>query len=241
MPLELFIPHFEILPTPQREIWEDLSPMKHLGFCLYGGTAIALQLGHRTSVDFDFFSEAALDSEMESKMIEAFPVLKDSDILQKETNTRTFRSPSGVKLSFFGGINFGRVGNPLLTEDGVMIVASIDDLLATKLAVILQRVEYKDYKDIAAMLESGMSLIDGLAAARAIYGRQFPPSESARALAYFHGGDLSLLSEKDKKVLRLSVETLDIRKLPERLIVSEKLAGNVECDSSSDKSFAPKM
>jgi hypothetical protein len=241
MSLDIFIPHFEILPAPQREIWDALSPMKHLGFCLYGGTAIALQLGHRASVDFDFFSEIALDSAMESQMIEALPVLSDSDILQKEVNTRTFRTPCGVKLSFFGGINFGRVGNPLLTEDGVMIVASVEDLLATKLAVILQRVEYKDYKDIAAILESGISLIEGLGAARALYGRQFPPSESVRALTYFHGGDLSLLSEKDKKVLRQAVEKLDIRRLPERLIVSEKLAGNIDCGFSSDKTFAPKM
>lgn len=48
-------PHKEILPTSQQEVWPELSDIKKLGFVLYGGTAIALQLGHRISVDFDFF------------------------------------------------------------------------------------------------------------------------------------------------------------------------------------------
>ena len=52
-----FSPHFSILPVAQKQLWEKLSPAGELGFVLYGGTAIALRLGHRVSVDFDFFSE----------------------------------------------------------------------------------------------------------------------------------------------------------------------------------------
>jgi hypothetical protein len=38
-----------------------------------------------------------------------------------------------VKISFFGGIGFGRVNDPLQTGDGTLLVASLDDLMATKL------------------------------------------------------------------------------------------------------------
>ncbi|WP_373321508.1 nucleotidyl transferase AbiEii/AbiGii toxin family protein [Rivihabitans pingtungensis] len=38
-----------------------LAQASKLGFVLYGGTAIALRLGHRESVDFDFFSDRPLD------------------------------------------------------------------------------------------------------------------------------------------------------------------------------------
>ena len=46
----------EILPKEQQEIYNHLKQVTDLGFTLFGGTAIALQLGHRTSVDFDFFT-----------------------------------------------------------------------------------------------------------------------------------------------------------------------------------------
>ena len=56
-------PHFTILPSAQRRLWPDLRSAPRLGFTLYGGTAIALRLGHRHSVDFDFFSDKALGRE----------------------------------------------------------------------------------------------------------------------------------------------------------------------------------
>ncbi|MGE5056408.1 MAG: nucleotidyl transferase AbiEii/AbiGii toxin family protein [Acidobacteriota bacterium] len=50
-----FAPKVEILPTAQRRLWDEL---KHTpkDFVLYGGTALALTLAHRTSEDLDFFS-----------------------------------------------------------------------------------------------------------------------------------------------------------------------------------------
>jgi len=53
----------EIMPVAQRQLWLELRPAAQFGFVLYGGTAIALRLGHRTSVDFDFFSENPLNRE----------------------------------------------------------------------------------------------------------------------------------------------------------------------------------
>lgn len=55
--MSTFHPHFEILPSAQIQLWKELQPLKKLGFVLYGGTALALRLGHRVSVDFDFFIE----------------------------------------------------------------------------------------------------------------------------------------------------------------------------------------
>ena len=94
-----------------------------------------------------------------------------------------------------------RVGTPQASEDGIMQVASLDDLMATKLKVILQRAEAKDYGDIAAMINEGVSLSKGLAAARAIFGPNFQLSESLKALTYFEDGDLSSLTESQKEVL----------------------------------------
>ena len=85
-------------------------------------------------------------------------------VLQEQPHTLTVLVPAleaeghrapeqAVKLSFFGKLDFGRIDRPELTEDGVLNVASLDDLMATKLKVLLQRIEAKDYKDIAAWLK----------------------------------------------------------------------------------------
>jgi len=51
-----FVPHMEIFLPSQQAVWSSLAPVRKAGFVLYGGTAIALRLGHRQSIDFDFFS-----------------------------------------------------------------------------------------------------------------------------------------------------------------------------------------
>jgi hypothetical protein len=49
------------LPPAQREMWSQLAPAPNLSFVLYGGTAVALHLGHRVSIDFDFFKAQPLE------------------------------------------------------------------------------------------------------------------------------------------------------------------------------------
>ena len=221
--MKTFVPHFEILPEAQRAIWDKLSPCKDSGFVLYGGTAIALQLGHRSSIDFDFFSHIPLDENRERELLAALPFLNDSERIQFAPDTRSYLTATNMKFSFFGGIRVGRIGEPQATSDGVLHVASLDDLMAMKLATILQRVEAKDYRDIAAMLRSGASLEKGMAGAVALYGKQFPPSESLKTLAYFQGGDLQQLSTLDRETLLQAVRTFPMRELLQVKRLSEKL------------------
>lgn len=196
-----FEPHFEVLPQEQREIWPQLGASVEMGLVLYGGTAVALRLGHRTSVDFDFFTERTLDRK---GLQSGFPFLDRSRILQDKRDTLTILAPVGqgvVKISFFGEIDIGRAGVPDSTADGLLEVASLLDLLATKLKVILQRIEAKDYRDLAAILRAGVGLDEGLAAAAALYGLSFQPSEAVKAMTYFEGGDLAALPHADKALL----------------------------------------
>ena len=210
-----FEPRMDILPPAQRQLWHELGPSAVLGFVLYGGTAIALRLGHRASVDFDFFSEKPLDRE---SIREAFPFMAQSIVLQDERNALSVLVPcvdaerTHIKVSFFGTIGFGRVGEPQMTEDGVLRVASLDDLMATKVKVVLQRAEAKDYRDIAEMIRAGVSLPRGLATARELFGPSFQPSESLKALVYFADGDLGTLTKDEKSALVQTVSA--VRELP---------------------------
>ena len=91
---------------------------------------------------------------------------------------------------------------PTLTEDRVVLVASELDLLGTELKVIMQRAESKDYLDIAELLRGGASLIQGLGAARSLYGSAFAPAECLRALTFFDDGDLAKVKAATRAVLR---------------------------------------
>lgn len=191
--VKTFVPELHILPANQRDLWESLRPLQHRGFVLYGGTAISLRLGHRVSVDFDFFSDLPFDH---SSLLSGLPFAEHAQVIQEAPNTLTLLvSPptgtgEGVKVSFVGGLALGRVEVPESTTDGVLFAASFLDLMGTKLKVIQQRAEKKDYLDIHAMIQKGVRLDDGLGAAKALYGRTFQPSEALKALVYFQDGNL---------------------------------------------------
>jgi len=217
--------HSGALPPAQREIWPLLAGSVGLGFVLYGGTAVALRLGHRTSVDFDFFTENPIDRQALTK---SFSFLADSTVVQDREDTLSVLAPTvngTIKVSFFGGLDMGRAGTPDLTPDGVLEIASLLDLLGTKLKVIQQRIEAKDYLDVAAILRSGVRLEDGLAAASALYRSMFQPSEASKALAYFEGGDLKSLPASDRELLVNAVANM--RRLPVAGLASLSLSARI--------------
>src|SRR6266849_8582027 len=215
-------PKFSILEAAQREIWPKLAPARRLSFVLYGGTAVALHLGHRESLDFDFFRSEPLDKD---HIRAAFGFVRGATVLQDVPDTLVVRAemPSGlVKVSFFGGIGFGRINDPLPTRDGTLLVASLNDLMATKLKATLDRAEAKDYRDIARMISAGVSLSAGLAAFRQMFKGE--PSQVLHAIGYFKDGDLSTLDQADQDLLRNARDQVD--ELPAISITPGELAVN---------------
>ena len=199
----------DVLPAPQRAVWEEDLPGLPRGFVLYGGTAIALHLGHRRSVDFDFFSSAPLDR---AALRRACPSIAIARTLQDEPDTLTVvaeKNGEPVKLSFFGGIPFGRVGEPLRVPSHPPIASRID-LLGTKLATVTQRIEARDYVDIAALLGSDLTINEGVAALLALYGNQASGLQSVKTIAWFKDGNLdALLPEAVKSALVRAAASYD--------------------------------
>lgn len=216
---ETFDPQTGILPEAQRELWPLLAPAAGLSYVLYGGTAVALHLGHRISVDFDFFRSGPLDK---VELLAAFPFLAGAETIQETENTLVVRvtMPSGsVKVSFFGGLTIGRVGEPLQTSDATLLVASREDLMGTKLKAILDRAEAKDYRDISALLAAGASLQNGLGAFAALFGKD--PALPLRAIGFFKDGDLASLPQEDKN--RLRSERDKVKEIPKVARASSSL------------------
>lgn len=199
----------DTLPQAQRTLWPALAEFRD-AFVLYGGTALALQLGHRESVDFDFFASRAFEP---GALRTRFSVLRDVEILQSSPDTLTVLKPTpagAVRLSFFGGLDLKRVGTPVTSADHGLRVASLLDLAATKIKVLQDRAELKDYLDIAAVLKHGVRLSEAIRAAMTIYGAAFNPMVSLKALVYFEDGDVQQLDVNARNLLEQAVLAVNI-------------------------------
>jgi hypothetical protein len=212
MPLD-FLPRLDILPPPQRRLWDELAAVP-AEFVLYGGTAIALHLGHRESVDFDFFGNRPLDP---TRLLPAIPFLESATITQREPNTLscTIDRDGPVKLSFFGVPGMPRLSLPLIAADNGVRVASLLDLAGTKASLVQLRAEARDYIDIDAILTDGrIDLPTALAAAQAIYGLPFNPQITLKALSYFDDGSLWQLPRAIQDRLARAAREVDLDRLP---------------------------
>src|ERR1017187_3482005 len=205
-----FFPNLDTLPAPQRALWPELAATPD-SFTLYGGTALALRLGHRASVDFDFFSNGSFDPE---RLAERIPYLREAERIQLAPDTLTCRVDRGgpVLMSFFGGLGLGQVAAPEPASDTLLRVASLLDLAATKAACPKKRAEVKDYLDVHAILRHGIDLPTILAAGGVVYGRKFNPLITLKALCYFD--DVPALPVEVRTQLARAVESVDVTKLP---------------------------
>jgi hypothetical protein len=152
--------------------------------------------------------------------------MPDASAIQEAENTLVLMvpMPSGpVKLSFFGGLGIGRINKPLLTKDSMLLVASPEDLLATKLKAILDRAEAKDYRDISALLTAGVSLPRALGGFAKMYRKD--PGIALRAIGFFEDGDLPSLPATDRDVLRAARD--QVSEVPDVLLNFGSLAGGL--------------
>jgi hypothetical protein len=199
-----------MLPPPQLRLWPELGATPE-SFTLYGGTALTLRLGHRTSVDFDFFSNAPFDPE---RLASTLPYLKDAERVQMAPDTLTCRVDRGgaALVSFFGGLGLGQAAERDRAQGMALYVASLLDLAGAKMAVVQKRAEVKDYLDVDALLRHGIDLPTALAAGSVVYGRRFNPLITLKALSYFD--DVPTLTSEVRERLSAAVEAVDVANLP---------------------------
>lgn len=139
--------HKEILPIASNEVLDDLDRTLELSrFYLAGGTGLALELGHRLSRYFDFFSTTLFDEEI---LIQKIQGLKDITIVAKNEYTLHLIL-KGIKVSFLG------YTYPLLfqtrkykSESGISIdIAYERDIACMKISAISSRGNKRDFIDL---------------------------------------------------------------------------------------------
>lgn len=203
-----------VLPAPQRLLWDELSSIPE-EFVLYGGTAIALQLGHRQSVDFDFFARTAVDP---TKLIERVDWLSGCEPLQMELNTLTARvqRQGPVMVSFFGVPRLPVLRPPRRLNHPSLRLGDLLELGGMKSMVVQKRAEAKDYLDIHALITlAGLSLPELLAAAVALYQPSFAPEITLKSLCFFEDGNLQCVPPAVRRDLARSVRACDPLRLPQ--------------------------
>jgi hypothetical protein len=139
--------HLEILPSDQLELFSMLSELDWISaFYLVGGTALALQIGHRQSLDFDFFTHKDFITDkvlMQARKIGKFELFaQDKDTLNAAVN--------GVRISFFSS------AYPLLHETltfSTLNIADKFDIALMKLNAISGRGNKKDFIDLYFLLQ----------------------------------------------------------------------------------------
>ena len=208
-----FVPRVDVLPPPQQRLWPELGAIP-ARFVLYGGTAVALRIGHRQSADFDFFSTGGVDS---GRLLREIPCLRGAEVLQRGPDTLTclVDRDGPVRVSFFGGLNLNRVADPDALAAPAVKVASPLDLAATKAEVVQTRAAAKDYVDLDALIRrAGIPLPDALGAAAAVFGPAFNPVLTVKALSFFGDGDLAALPGEVRRHLLDAASAVDLTSLP---------------------------
>jgi len=134
--------------------------------------------------------------------------------IAENTLTCTVTREGLVQISFFGGLGVHRIHDPDTSPDNGVRVASLLDVAGCKAGVVQQRAQAKDYLDVAAILRAGVNLSTVLAAGRAVYGVQFDPAITLRALTSFEEGDLKQVDPIARQELLAAVFMVKLQQLP---------------------------
>ena len=108
------------------------------------------------------------------------------------------------------------------------LVPSRFDPLAAKLKLLPQRAERQDHQEVAVLLGHGLALAEGLGAAKALDGAQYPGRERLKALVDFADGDLAelgLSERRQREQAVLAVEAIpSLERSGEQLVPSANLS-----------------
>jgi hypothetical protein len=141
--------HQEVLAAAQKRVLRRLGPlMTRKGFYLAGGTAIAVHLGHRRSVDFDWFTGERIGDAMSlARELGDEHVSFTVDQVARGTLHGTV---SGVRVSFFE-YRYPLLRQTTLWPEYGCLLSSLDDLACMKLSAVAQRGSRKDFVDLYAL------------------------------------------------------------------------------------------
>lgn len=168
--------HVETVLPSTLDLLRELQSLPALSnMRLVGGTALALHLGHRTSVDLDLFGHFDPQKSFRKILLDAGHAAEGSESGEVQTLV-----VDGVKVDLVN-YPYDWIADAVFAES--VILAGMDDIVAMKLSAAANRGRKKDFLDIATLLERY-----SLAEMFERYQRKFAVTEisyALRGLTYF--------------------------------------------------------
>lgn len=155
------------LTTNIEAIIEQVGQLESIKpYILCGGTALAIQIGHRKSEDLDFMMWRKSKTEkpevnwnaIERELKEKIGEIENFNMLGFDQVEFVVK---GVKFSFFVSDNLSPVTAPI-DYIGNIRLADIESIMAMKIEVMLRRMKFRDYYDIYCILQEGYSIHKGI-------------------------------------------------------------------------------
>lgn len=169
---------YDILDKERMSILPKLSFLKDR-FYLAGGTGLALQLGHRDSVDFDFFTNLGVGSRGGAlarpgnsvENFNTFDLYKELlEIFGQENISKTLEEKNSLNVVINGNIKLSFFSYPYLLvesllKENFLDIAGVVDIGCMKLSAVAGRALEKDYIDLYFILKQ-IPLVSLLAKAK---------------------------------------------------------------------------
>ena len=176
--------HKEVLNDKQIELLPLIGEFKR-EYYLVGGTAIALYLGHRRSIDFDLFKFAPLNRKKNLEKVQSsgFPsivtwnVTDQMNLVVNEVKVTFFQYPFQIKANN--------------SFDNIIRLPELLNLAAMKAYALGRRSKWKDYVDLYFLLKKKFSIEEICQRAIEIYGDLFSDKLFRSQLSYFEDVDYS--------------------------------------------------
>lgn len=171
--------HKEILTENQLKLLSLLKDFSN-DYILVGGTAIALYLGHRYSIDFDLFTSKVI----KRKSIKNYLIKNGHSLNQliKEEADQIHFMVNDVKIAFF---QYPFSINETVDFESIIKIPTLINLAAMKAFALGGRGKWKDYVDIYFLLKDHFSLDDIIKRAEGLFGNVFNDKLFREQLTYF--------------------------------------------------------
>jgi hypothetical protein len=195
----LLTPHWQALTPETRQAFEISATLPFIQrYYLAGGTGLALHLGHRFSVDLDFFASAPDAVGPDERSVLRMTYNDPTLVISFDKDMTFVANWHGVGVSFFCLALYPLTQEPLLLE-GVP-VATIAEIGAMKLAAIMARGTRKDYIDLYFILQqTPLERLFEVAAVKYARVRTFAVS-AVRALTYFADAETTPMPQMIQRV-----------------------------------------
>lgn len=203
--------HLNILTKKQIELLDFVSKFRQ-DYYLVGGTAVALQIGHRRSIDFDLFTYGKFDSNQVKKFITKSGFTSEIVYEKEEQMTIIINK---VKMTFY---DFPFEIEAKLDFKNYIKMPDILTLAAMKAYALGRRAKWKDYVDIYFILKNYHSLNEINNRAVILFGSMYNEKLLKQQLCYFEDIDykeeVEYVGEKiDEKIVKDFLIELVIKKL----------------------------